>query len=343
MGTRGYKVYRHKGVYFVTYFHCDAYLDGLGIESLYAIPIDPQKFPLWLQKVRSRLDQELEDWEAKGRPTSDRISAEQPRNDLWIEYIYELDLDRLVFHVDSLPLFRLDNMPRNSDFIAYTARDHYGHRAFTKDTPQEHRYSWAVPAPDVSGDQIANYLEQSNPTLVQPVNQVLSFSEMTNTRETLRRRFMEVVMGHILKSWQPCILIHELESISGRENIPKKTFDLALSLVNLFTSPLIYRAEKSFPFEHVSPDFFWARRDICVRITTHLDNERHLQATVWEIVEEVRKNHRATGIVYGVGFSIFHCVIIRIDTESGEQFSHTPPLQFLPGTCIAHSSRLSKT
>ena len=39
---------------------------------------------------------------------------------------------------------------------------------------------------------------------------------------------------------------------------------------------------------------------------------------------------RALGIVYEIGFSFFHCVVVRIDMDDQGSFKHTPPLQFLP-------------
>ena len=96
MGTRGYKVYRHKGRYYVYYNHYDSYPSGLGLDILREIPrnVPKEEFEEW---VRKRDSQELNDPD----DTINRVSDNQPDNDLFIEWIYEIDLDNLVFHVDS--------------------------------------------------------------------------------------------------------------------------------------------------------------------------------------------------------------------------------------------------
>jgi hypothetical protein len=38
----------------------------------------------------------------------------------------------------------------------------------------------------------------------------------------------------------------------------------------------------------------------------------------------------AHGIVFGIGLSFFHCVIVRINLDGWGSFKHTPVLQFLP-------------
>ena len=42
--------------------------------------------------------------------------------------------DNLVFHVDSQPLFRLDNMPNDLTFMEFMSFDRFGHRALHEHT-----------------------------------------------------------------------------------------------------------------------------------------------------------------------------------------------------------------
>ena len=68
-----------------------------------------------------------------------------------------------------------------------------------------------------------------------------------------------------------------------------------------------------------------------MHLATHPDNERNMQAAVASLVAEmVKRTDNPRGIIYGVVFSIFHCVVVRIDTQSGFTFKHSGALQFLP-------------
>jgi hypothetical protein len=120
--TRGYKVYRHKGRYYVYYNHYGSYPSVFGLRVLHEIPrnVSKEVFEEWVREAREyvytqRNSQELND---PDDPTNlNYVSDKQPENDIFIEWIYEIDLDNLVFHVDSQPFFRLDNMPPDDVFM----------------------------------------------------------------------------------------------------------------------------------------------------------------------------------------------------------------------------------
>jgi len=98
MGTRGLKVYRHKGRYYVYYNHWDSYPDGLGLETIDEIPrsVSKKDFKKWVRKTRKHVfakrdSQELND---PNNP-SNYVSDKQPKIDPLtndIEWIYEIDL-----------------------------------------------------------------------------------------------------------------------------------------------------------------------------------------------------------------------------------------------------------
>jgi hypothetical protein len=147
MGTRGFKVYRYKGRYFVQYNHMDSYPEGLGVNLIGGIPwadATPGQFQKWLTATRKAVENRMRELEG-GNDSRKWVTDEQPVNDLFIEWVYELDLDNLVFHIDTFPVFRLDHIPPHDLFVKAIGFDHYGHRAFTEDTPEEYRYNWSAP------------------------------------------------------------------------------------------------------------------------------------------------------------------------------------------------------
>jgi hypothetical protein len=68
-----------------------------------------------------------------------------------------------------------------------------------------------------------------------------------------------------------------------------------------------------------------------LRITTHLDDEDNLKASIGDLVHHINTTPDKVGTVYGIACSIFHCAIVQADKdELGTSFAHTPALQFLP-------------
>jgi hypothetical protein len=96
--TRGQKVYRWKGRYFVYYNHSDSYPSHFGLQVINEIPRGA------VQRVaKEYLDEELKDFEL-GAKASWCVIDQQPANDMLIEWVYEIDLDNFVFHRCSTPL-----------------------------------------------------------------------------------------------------------------------------------------------------------------------------------------------------------------------------------------------
>jgi hypothetical protein len=117
MGTRGYKVYRSKGRYFVYYQHCDSYPSCYGVDVLRQIPrnVSKERFEKWARAMQEDLDPRYE--KMKDADSTDYATNRQPVNTVFIEWIYEIDFDNLIFHVNARPMFRLDNMPPSKVFL----------------------------------------------------------------------------------------------------------------------------------------------------------------------------------------------------------------------------------
>lgn len=140
MGTRGNYVFRFKNKYYVFYNHWDSYFSGLGdmiVKELAGLkPEDFEKMKQLLSNIKQRdgYDGSGSNFEgimcALENPDVYRLEEIidcEPSNDLFIEYIYILDLDHDVFKVkywgpnDNVESnrYRLSAIP--SDWMDYVA------------------------------------------------------------------------------------------------------------------------------------------------------------------------------------------------------------------------------
>ena len=170
MGTRGYRVTRFRGRYYHFYRNQDSYPEGLGKWIVSEIPTDPEAYQQWLAErrkealgwhlaverylCRKRADyEENEDVDEDASELDDRESTTEddhwdvstetlpaftpPFNDLFIEWVYTIDLDNEVFTVDNGAHLHLDRIPRDA-WINALAHAYHGDRIFLPKTlPEE--------------------------------------------------------------------------------------------------------------------------------------------------------------------------------------------------------------
>ncbi|KAJ8127722.1 hypothetical protein O1611_g5914 [Lasiodiplodia mahajangana] len=148
MGTRGFKVYKWQGKYYVYYNHWDSYPSGLGRILLSSIPSKPEQYRAWLQQLRSNysaLAQRLD--ERVYTVSMDRFTANHtgnkghddtvleslhimplnlaPEGDLFIEWVYLIDLDREQFGIHGSCFYHLSKVPPFFEDIMEDAQDYW--------------------------------------------------------------------------------------------------------------------------------------------------------------------------------------------------------------------------
>jgi hypothetical protein len=333
MDTRGYKVYRHKGRYYAYYNHSNSNPSGLGLKVLHRIPRDVSKegFEKWVRDTREYV-YEQRDSPVLNNPEDsiNYVSDKQPENDdYFIDWIYEIDLDNLVFHVDNQPLFRLDNMPPDDIFLESILFDHFGHRALYEHTPAQYRYDWRAPPPSPLPESVAAYNSCHIRSSTSSVHDLLDVPVALSSIERVRIALVQLLVTKCMTEIGVGHDVRVLENVPDRDDIPQSMFQLALSLVNFAVGPPIPSLPCT-PYGNTC-DSIWIRKDVCLRITTHLDDEDNLRASIGDLVHHINTTPDKEGTIYGIACSIFHCAIVRVDKdELGTSFAHTPALQFLP-------------
>ncbi len=336
MPTRGYKVYRHKGRYFLYHNMFDSYPDCFGVDVLREIPrnVSKAKFEKWVKAIQEYLDSPstYEKMNNAAPDADDYMTDKQPdqKSHNHVSYIYEIDLDNLIFHVNAQPMFRLDNMPPSDIFIKSISYDHFGHMALREHTPVQFRYDRRIPPPPPFPESLAAYNSCHNRSSTSSVHDLLSIPAALSSIERVRTALVGVLVTRCMTGYGVAHQVRTiLEGIPNRDHIPRSMRRLALSLVNFAVGPPI----PSMPCTPLSSmrDFIWIRKDVCLRITTHLDDTDNLRASIGDLVHYINAKPDVEGTIYGIGCSIFHCVVVRVDKDvGGTSFAHTPALQLLP-------------
>jgi hypothetical protein len=148
--------------------------------------------------------------------------------------------------------------------------------------------------------------------------------------ERCRVAFLEILVGHHMTDHRTGHTLRVLESVPSRDLIPKELLSIGL----LSLHPMIFPCNNVLLADDDDlPGFVWLTDNLCLRTATRLDDEATLQGSMGELISHITtstecKAHK--GVVYGVLFSIFHCVIASIDLGAGGTCKHTTALPFLP-------------
>lgn len=358
MGTPGFKVYRHKGWYFSEYNHYESQPDGFGATVLDEVPTDPEEFWKWLESTRKDFDELLEEHQVS---LNDRDAIEDyytisnvPFTWHGFEWVYEIDLDRLIFHVNCAPVFRLDHMPPTDLFIQGIDSNIYGKAACGQIIPDEYRFNPnLLPAPSVEHSMLETYQSSVQEGTPCAVNTLLSLNAVPVIEEIIiqeRNTYFHICMCAWIN------IVSELALLPDAKAISQSGRYVAFNLAALALLPI----------SHIRPEFFgehdsdsegnkvqevhlaspqervwWPRRHICVLLATHLVHEDNRKAAIVQVAEEIMRKADAPDVVFGVVFSVFHCVLVRIDRNDDKKFIHTDLLPYCPDlfTASAPSER----
>ena len=130
MGACGYKAWRFRKRYYVQYNQWDSYPGGQVTDVAAEIPSDRDEYHAWLERQRDVLEAWETAWLAYLALDPAQVALQEfhappkilgeeekvpsflvPLNDLCIEWVFILDLDREIFTVNNGAHFKLDQVP----------------------------------------------------------------------------------------------------------------------------------------------------------------------------------------------------------------------------------------
>jgi hypothetical protein len=229
MGTHGYYVYRYRNKYFA-YPRSGAYPDGLGIETLQIM-----RETNAISRQRKRMERILAKSRLRSFPPDDdddddrlKFLEERPQIDVITEWIYEIDLDRNIFHINGRPFFSLKFLPNEDDFLRYISDDRYGGVVCAPECPPNHKYSRPAP-PVVNRSDLTTYRSLTCTGTDVALNDLLSISDMLSPGQEVRISLLETMIGQCLIQVRPNVasIIHRLVLASDHEQLTDEEWSTA--------------------------------------------------------------------------------------------------------------------
>ncbi|KAG1845504.1 hypothetical protein DFJ58DRAFT_800875 [Suillus subalutaceus] len=334
MGTRGYYVLRYRNLYFAQYHHRDSYPDGLGVKALQSM-----QYPSAITTHRQVLGEILDGLESPSlylvliEGGEDLLPPSRVRLeiDIMIEWVYEIDLDRNIFHINGMPFFSLECLPDDEDFIQYISKDHYGNLACASQCPPEHRYKRPTP-PTVDNSDLATYQSFLCTGSHVALSDLLAINYFLSPDEHIRVSLLEVMVGQCMINPAIGKDIYDIELVSDHNQLTDDQWSIACFMASIaFVPPIFDHITHACHPEPSRKEFTWVREDTVVCIATHLDDERCLQASVSRLINEITEQKDNSGDYFGIAFSVYHCALVKVVKDAHTvTFSHTNALQFLP-------------
>ncbi|KAJ3851226.1 hypothetical protein EV368DRAFT_83744 [Lentinula lateritia] len=338
MGTRGFHVYRYKGFYYVFFNQYDSYPEGLGVQVANEIPSDPTEFESYVASTQKYLLRLFSESKEKDDGSDPEIRKTPPQNDIFIEWMYEIDLDNYIFHVDGEPLFDIRNMPRIEDFTSYIGTNSYGCRSFTVNTPEEHRYKLPPPLPIATEvDDIYKGLHST----CTATHEVLHLPPGLRGIEQIRFKFMQVFIASSMRTLRNSNGLGINAVLS--DEVSNDVVTRLRVVVDTLSGPLVF----SNSIASVDPKpldtspFQWVVKDVlCMLAVPRLDQVLLVQGAIVHLMQHIESHFQIEAYAVGTMFhaailSLYHVSIvcfkvIEHDGRKALELTHTHPLRFLP-------------
>jgi len=333
MGKPGYRVYRYQNIY-SAYYHrdYDGNPESLGIKVLSSL-----RHPDAITNLKQQLGGELDEWKDYGSIENGEgdvtISATRPRYGvLDAFYIYEIDLDQNIFHINGIPLFDLKCLPSKKHFLEYVS-SYNPNLCFMPEIPPQHKYKMPPP-PTVADSDLAMYQSSVCTGTHMALSDLLAAGDMLSPTERVRVSLFETMVKQCMAKEYIVPIFYRIQL--ANDHNPRLTDDewsVACSIADIVFAPQIFDERSGFIYNHQAnwTGFTWVRKDTVLCVATRLDDERCLQASMSRLINAILEQKDNPGDYFGVAFSIHQCAVIKVvKGEEAMTFSHTGALQFLP-------------
>ncbi|KAJ2931650.1 hypothetical protein H1R20_g5518, partial [Candolleomyces eurysporus] len=344
--SSGYRIYRHNGWYHVYFNHCNSHPDGLGQWAIAEIPKQPQLYQVWLSNLRLKLDRNLEKLKELYKEPRDTygdrtfrfyITRFQPTKSTRIQWVWELDCDREILHVDCRPFFRLANVPRGSLFLSSISVDNYGHRACSENLPPEYRYEWKVELTPPCALSVEKYHQLVPKTNVMSARSLLGLPHRMGNCEEVRNSLYQVLIGSAMRTWTLAHDIPLLEQVPTPADISDQLIEFGRAMLHIALQPMIfckYEYHLRQPVTCSQDRFQWLHPEVCVQFQTHLEDDDTLKAGIASLISKIggSSGPEPRQRTFAISFSFTHLSIAKINVhpDGSVEVRHTPALPFLP-------------
>ena len=182
-------------------------------------------------------------------------------------WVYEIDFDRKIFHVNGMPFYSLECLPDEEDFLKYLLddsddgrRDHYGHIACASECPPEHKYKRPAP-PVVDDSDIATYQSLVCAGSHMALSDMLAIRrDILSPDENVRVSLLEVTIGQCMVREDLGEIIYKLGVVFDHNQLTDEEWSIACSMANFAFVPQIFDRHICHPILS-RKEFSWVRED----------------------------------------------------------------------------------
>ncbi|KAF7790504.1 hypothetical protein EIP86_001459 [Pleurotus ostreatoroseus] len=357
----GLEVYRSRGVFYLYFHYRKGQPQALGRRIFRSIPKDVAELATWAASQRAKLSNVLQTYNTllPSFPANEQCVDERyvvvqrtPPNmrdlDDRVKYCYMIDLDYMLFHFQCVPLYHLDNLPSETDMTltlqtCRCAKMHWC-AALLHITPRRLQFDLTRIKPRLvknknegrCGVLAHNTSIERVVDIVANANELLSLRDELSDGETTYLRVLEHYVGGYLES-RGHVMIQEVGLVDSPDKIGPHGREIALTLACAALVPIhLLDPDPAAPhylkrlFSDNKKDHWFVREHICLTLATMLHDEKNAQDHVSRLVNAIMATADTPAVVYGVVFSLYACIVVRVDKAAGGSFTRTETLDYLP-------------
>ncbi|KAL5513992.1 hypothetical protein ACEPAG_2753 [Sanghuangporus baumii] len=363
MGTSSVTIYRHNGIYYKLNYHShDGYPEYDGAEIVSEIPTDKPGFEEWLKTKRQHFDAEkvrIAELESNFQDLGYEIDFDDMGDIVYIsnrlhdsytakpiseysysrshDYVYVIDLDRLIFSVNDGAFFPLDNIPRGdggNKWMAYLALDGDEHVILLPDAPR-HFTAGLYHHPTLFEDGLKVYSDISQDIKIIDESSWDHRDGDQACRAIASTYTKSLMMWHYFSFMSQCRMRSDLHARVAISELLLRAaspcgFALTISTQAVQSDRIWIRDYLQLP-DRIQYPAFYRYRGCLIMPTGDFSAEKHLEANIGKSIERAKEKgtDRCTVII----ISILHVAVAIIEgAASGNlKVSHSRPQPFFYG------------